>query len=81
MTSTLQEYLETGLKLDGHNCPATPMGIFAGLVALQTLGIGQAENEENVLVCIPCSGRDSREGWSMSHTPHKPRRCWQTLEE
>ena len=58
MTSTLQEYFETALKFHGHKCPAMPMGIFAGPVALQALGIGQADIEEN-FVCIPRSDRDS----------------------
>lgn len=58
MTPTLQEYFETGLTFQAYKCPAMPMGICTGLVALQALGIGKADNEENS-VFIRCSGRDS----------------------
>lgn len=34
-----KEYLETGLKLHGHKCPAMPMGLRAGAIAMNRLGV------------------------------------------
>lgn len=33
-----REYLELGMKFHGHKCPAVPMGLIAGAVALNKLG-------------------------------------------
>lgn len=46
MTSVLQEYFETGLKFHGHKCPAMPMGLRAGLAAMEVLGVERAKNQE-----------------------------------
>ncbi len=50
MTSTLQEYFETGMKFHGHKCPAMPMGLRAGLAAMQVLGVERARNKELMVI-------------------------------
>ncbi|RMG71158.1 MAG: tRNA CCA-pyrophosphorylase [Nitrospirae bacterium] len=39
-----KEYLEVGLKFHGHRCPAMPMGLKAGLYAMQLLGVERAKD-------------------------------------
>ncbi len=34
-----KEYLESGLELHGHKCPAMPMGLRAGAIAMNRLGV------------------------------------------
>ncbi len=34
-----EEYLEAGLKLHGHRCPAMPMGLRAAAIAMNRLGV------------------------------------------
>ncbi len=46
----LSELLEIGFKFHGHRCPAMPLGIRAGLLALDTLGVRRAANKE--LFCL-----------------------------
>ncbi len=41
-----KEYLEAGLKLHGHKCPAMPMGLRAGAAAMNRLGVGRAKDKE-----------------------------------
>jgi formylmethanofuran dehydrogenase subunit E len=43
---TLDEILDTGLKFHGHKCPAMPMGLRAGLAAMQALGVERAQDKE-----------------------------------
>jgi len=39
-----KEYLEAGLKLHGHKCPAMPMGLRVGAAALNKLGVERAKD-------------------------------------
>jgi len=41
-----QEIFETGLKFHGHKCPAMPMGLKAGLAAMETLGVERSKDKE-----------------------------------
>jgi len=41
-----QELFEIGLNFHGHKCPAMPMGLKAGLAAMQTLGVERAQDKE-----------------------------------
>ena len=43
---TLDEMLETGLKFHGHKCPAMPMGLRAGLAAMNALGVERSQDKE-----------------------------------
>jgi formylmethanofuran dehydrogenase subunit E len=45
----LKELYEVGLKFHGHKCPAMPMGIRAGLAALNALGVKRARDKELVV--------------------------------
>ncbi|MGB5156323.1 FmdE family protein [Desulfobacterium sp. N47] len=45
----LNELYELGLKFHGHKCPAMPMGIRAGLAALNSLGVNRAQDKELVV--------------------------------
>ena len=40
------EYLEAGLRLHGHKCPAMPMGLRAGAAAMNRLGVARAKDKE-----------------------------------
>ena len=40
--SDLNELYQAGLILHGHKCPAMPMGLRAGLAALDALGVERA---------------------------------------
>lgn len=42
--SNLNELLELGLKFHGHKCPAMPMGLKAGLYAMEKLGVERAKD-------------------------------------
>ncbi len=46
----LQEILEVGMKFHGHKCPAMPMGLRAGLAAMQALGVERAQDKELRLI-------------------------------
>ena len=46
MNHLLQEYFEIGLKFHGHKCPAMPMGLRAGMAAMEALGVQRAQNKE-----------------------------------
>ena len=41
-----QEIFETGLKFHGHKCPAMPMGLKAGLAAMEKLGVERSQDKE-----------------------------------
>jgi formylmethanofuran dehydrogenase subunit E len=40
------EIFETGLKFHGHKCPAMPMGLKAGLAAMEALGVDRSKDKE-----------------------------------
>ncbi len=44
--TTFEEILETGLKFHGHKCPAMPMGLRAGLAAMNALGVERSQDKE-----------------------------------
>ena len=46
----LQELVEVGMKFHGHKCPAMPMGLRAGLAAMEVLGVERAQDTELRLV-------------------------------
>jgi len=41
-----KDYLELGLKLHGHKCPAMPMGLRAGAAAMNKLGVERTGDSE-----------------------------------
>jgi len=41
-----KELLELGISFHGHKCPAMPLGIRAGLAAMEKLGVEKASNKE-----------------------------------
>jgi len=43
--------LELGIAFHGHRCPAMPLGIRAGLAALEALGVERASNKELYCIC------------------------------
>jgi formylmethanofuran dehydrogenase subunit E len=45
----LKELFELGLKFHGHKCPAMPMGIRAGLAAMNVLGVKRSLDKELVV--------------------------------
>jgi formylmethanofuran dehydrogenase subunit E len=45
----LKELFELGLKFHGHKCPAMPMGIRAGLAAMNALGVKRSQDKELVV--------------------------------
>ena len=46
MDEKLKELVEFGIKFHGHKCPAMPLGIRAGLLALKLLGVERAKDKE-----------------------------------
>lgn len=44
--TTFEEILETGVKFHGHKCPAMPMGLRAGLAAMNALGVERSQDKE-----------------------------------
>ena len=49
-----EELLNIGIKFHGHKCPAMPLGIRAGLAAMDRLGVSRASNKE--LFCFVETG-------------------------
>ena len=45
---TNNEFYKAGLLLHGHKCPAMPMGLRAGMAALQALGVERAKDGQLV---------------------------------
>jgi formylmethanofuran dehydrogenase subunit E len=41
-----RKYLDAGLAFHGHKCPAMPMGLRAGLAAMNTLGVERSRDKE-----------------------------------
>ena len=44
--SDLQKLFEIGLKFHGHKCPAMPVGLRAGLAAMEALGVKRSKDKE-----------------------------------
>ena len=44
--TNFDEILDLGLKFHGHRCPAMPMGLKAGLSAMNALGVERAQDKE-----------------------------------
>ncbi|HMK34200.1 MAG TPA: FmdE family protein [Desulfomonilaceae bacterium] len=42
----LQEVFEVGLKFHGHKCPAMPLGLRAGIAAMNALGVERSKDKE-----------------------------------
>ena len=42
----VKETFETGMKFHGHKCPAMPMGLRAGLAAMEKLGVTRSSDKE-----------------------------------
>ena len=42
----LQDVYETGMKFHGHKCPAMPLGLRAGLAAMEALGVERSQDKE-----------------------------------
>ncbi len=42
----LDELFEMAVKFHGHRCPAMPLGLRAGLAAMEKLGVQRAQNKE-----------------------------------
>ncbi len=45
-----KDYLEMGIKFHGHKCPAQPMGLRAGALAMNTLGVERSKSSE--VICL-----------------------------
>ncbi len=45
-----KDYLDWGLKFHGHKCPAMPMGLRAGAVAMNVLGVERAPDKELTVI-------------------------------
>jgi len=50
----MRDLLEMAIQFHGHKCPAMPLGLRAGLVALKKLGVERAKNKE--LFCFVETG-------------------------
>ncbi len=46
-----EHLLEIGIELQGHKCPAMPLGIRVGLAAMNALGVERAKNQELYCLC------------------------------
>jgi formylmethanofuran dehydrogenase subunit E len=42
----LGEFFEVGLKFHGHKCPAMPLGLRAGMAAMNALGVERSKDKE-----------------------------------
>lgn len=47
---TFEELFQTGLNFHGHKCPAMPMGLKAGLAAMNALGVERARDKELTVI-------------------------------
>ena len=45
----LGDYFEVALQFHGHKCPAMPMGLRAGMAAMESLGVERAKDKELVV--------------------------------
>jgi formylmethanofuran dehydrogenase subunit E len=41
-----REFLDAGLKLHGHKCPAMPLGLRAGAIAMNRLGVERSQDKQ-----------------------------------
>ncbi len=48
--SDLKALFELGMAFHGHKCPAMPMGLRAGLAAMESLGVSRAQDKELFVV-------------------------------
>ena len=55
-----KDYFETGLKFHGHKCPAMPLGLRAGAVAMNALGVERSQDKE--LAMLVETGNDHAAG-------------------
>ncbi|MDR3560250.1 MAG: FmdE family protein [Negativicutes bacterium] len=55
-----KDYFEVGLKFHGHKCPAMPLGLRAGVAAMNALGVERSQDKE--LVMIAETGDDHAAG-------------------
>ncbi len=46
-----REFFEAGLKLHGHKCPAMPLGLRAGAIAMNRLGVERSQ-DKNLLALV-----------------------------
>ncbi len=46
----VQDFIETGLKFHGHRCPAMPLGLKAGLYAMDKLKVKHSQDKELHLI-------------------------------
>jgi formylmethanofuran dehydrogenase subunit E len=44
------EFFEVGLKFHGHKCPAMPLGLRAGMVAMKALGVERSKDKELLVI-------------------------------
>lgn len=44
--SDFEQIMQIGLKFHGHRCPAMPMGLKAGLAAMEALAVGRSQDKE-----------------------------------
>jgi len=49
MKDDVKDLFESGIRFHGHKCPAMPMGLRAGLAAMNALGVKRAEDKELVV--------------------------------
>ena len=45
-----KELLDMGLKFHGHKCPAMPMGLRAGLTAMEKLGVSKTPDGQLMVI-------------------------------
>ncbi len=50
MMNSLQDYMKIALEFHGHKCPAMPMGLRAGLAAMEMLGVERSQDKELILL-------------------------------
>ncbi len=54
-----KSFLEMGFNFHGHRCPAMPLGLRAGLKAMETLAVQRSEDKELYVISLDtneCSG-------------------------
>jgi formylmethanofuran dehydrogenase subunit E len=47
---SFDELFQMGVAFHGHRCPAMPMGLRAGLTAMEKLGVGRAQDKETYVI-------------------------------
>ncbi len=46
-----KNFMETGMAFHGHKCPAMPLGLRAGVAAMNVLGVERAQDKELHVIC------------------------------